>query len=437
MSEKLVILSMDAMVGEDLEYLKTKPNYSKLFEKCAQAGKMTSIYPSITYPAHVSMMTGCRPGKHGIFNNGHFKTVPGPTLWHLYSDEIKTEDIFAAAKRQGKTTGAIYWPTTGNNPNIDYLINEFFFYNDEPIEETFASFGANEATLKIIQENLHLYPTAPFIWEDKMYAHNYFDDFIMGCMCSMIRYHQPDLLMVHNCWLDSGRHRYGVFNDHIREGLDRTDEWLGQIIEALEDAGIYDETNFILISDHGQLDYVRTIRFNVLLRRAGLIDVAEDGTVTDWRAFAQSNGMSSYIFLKDKTDRKLWQEVYDLLQKLAAEGVWGFEKIRTGQEAHNDYGLSGDFSFIVETDGYTSFSDDWMEPAVTSIHFSDYHRSVGTHGYEPESGPQPVFVAKGPAFRAGAYLPEGSILDEAPTYARILGDSLPQAEGRVLEELLV
>lgn len=67
--------------------------------------------------------------------------------------------------------------------------------------------------------------------------------------------------------------------------------------------------------------------------------MAEDGTVIDWRAFAQANGMFSYIFLKDKTDRKLWQEVYDLLHKHAVEGVWGFEKIRTEADALNDYGL--------------------------------------------------------------------------------------------------
>ena len=97
---------------------------------------------------------------------------------------------------------------------------------------------------------------------------------------------------------------------------------------------------------------------------------------------------------------------------------------------------SGDFSFIVETDGYTTFSDDWLEPIVNGIDFSDYRLGSATHGYEPETGPQPVFVAKGPAFKPGAYLAEGSILDEAPTYAYLLGDELPQADGRILKELL-
>ena len=435
MSEKLIVLSMDAMVSEDIAYLKTKPNFSRLFEKCAQVEKMCTIYPSITYPAHVSMMTGCRPGKHGIFNNTHFMSEKNYPDWYLYHSDIKVENVFAAAKRAGKTTAAVYWPITGNDPNIDYEINEFFFYNNEPVEETFASFGANEETLAVIRENMHRLPTVR-TREDRMYLRNTFDDFIMGCMCGLIRKYQPDLLMVHNCWMDSTRHRYGVFNDFTREGLDLTDEWLGQVIEALEDAGIYDETNFVLISDHGQRDFVRRLKMNVLLRRGGFFVVDENGKVSDWRAFAQSNGMSFSVHLKDKNDEALKKEVYDYLKKLADEGVWGFGKIRTVEEAEAEYGLSGPFSFIVETDGYTTFADGWEEPIVNPIDFSDYRLGNATHGYEPETGAQPVFVARGPAFKAGYYRERGRVIDEAPTYAYILGDSMPEAEGTVMMDVL-
>ena len=69
MTNKLIVLSMDAMVTEDLEYLKNKPNFRKLFEHAASVGKVRTIYPSLTYPAHTSIITGCRPGKHGIFDN--------------------------------------------------------------------------------------------------------------------------------------------------------------------------------------------------------------------------------------------------------------------------------------------------------------------------------------------------------------------------------
>ena len=69
MKEKTIVFSMDAMVGADIAYLKTKPNFSRLFKDRCEIGKVCTIYPSITYPAHMSIMTGCRPGKHGVITN--------------------------------------------------------------------------------------------------------------------------------------------------------------------------------------------------------------------------------------------------------------------------------------------------------------------------------------------------------------------------------
>ncbi len=433
MAEKLIVLSMDAMVSEDIAYLKTKPNFSRLFEKYAQAEKMCTIYPSITYPAHVSMRTGCTPGRTGIYTNCAMDLEDNPPAWHLWSDLVQVEDIFDVAKKLGKTTASVYWPVTGNHPHVDYLINEFFFYRGEPLEESFASMGTNEATMEVVRENRHRLPAALPRGDEAVRLDNTFDHFINGCVCSLIRKYQPDLLLAHNCHMDSTRHRDGVFTPYVYECLDKTDMWLGEIIEALEDAGIYDETNFILLSDHGQRDFVRRMKPNVLLRRAGYIDVDENGAVTDWRAISFSNGMSAYIFLKDE---KYYDEVRALIDSWIAEGVWGMGKVRTVEECRKEYGLWGDFAFMMETDGYSTFSDSWMEPVVANVDKTDYRLGAATHGYQPETGAQPVFVGRGPAFKAGAFLPYGSVLDEAPTMAAILGGEMPDADGKPMWELL-
>jgi hypothetical protein len=54
----------------------------------------------------------------------------------------------------------------------------------------------------------------------------------------------------------------------------------------------------------------------------------------------------------------------------------------------------------------------------------------------PDKGPQPVFYAKGPDFKPGAELQRCDIVDEAPTFARILGAEMKDVDGRVLTELL-
>jgi hypothetical protein len=51
----------------------------------------------------------------------------------------------------------------------------------------------------------------------------------------------------------------------------------------------------------------------------------------------------------------------------------------------------------------------------------DYRFGRATHGYMPDYGPQPVFVAKGPGIREGVALGRGRVIDEAPTFAALLG----------------
>ena len=91
---------------------------------------------------------------------------------------------------------------------------------------------------------------------------------------------------------------------------------------------------------------------------------------------------------------------------------------------------------MLETDGYTAFGESWNEPLVNPVDITDYRLGNATHSYQPEKGPQPIFVATGPAFRPGAVVEQARTIDEAPTYAAILGQTMPQAEGRVLCELL-
>ena len=438
MKEKIFVLSMDAMVGEDLEYLRTKPNFSRLFENCAQVKKMRSIYPSITYPAHISMITGCRPGKHGVYTNDELTDYDSYVRWHLYSSMVQVEDIFAAAKRAGCTTAAIYWPVTGCNPNVDYLLNECNFYDaktQEDVEEGFRAMGTSEEMLAIARKNKHFFPSDRHNANGQLRRKDEFDDFLMACACDVIRQYQPDVMVVHNCWMDSLRHTYGVFNQHVTAGLDAADEWLGQVMEAMEEAGTLADTNFILVSDHGQMDFARRLKINVLLRRGGFIDVDDQGKITGWRAFGQANGMSVVVVLKDPADEKLREEVGEYLRRLESEEVWGFT-VHTPEEVRERYGVYGNFAYMLETDGYTAFGESWHEPLVNPVDITDYRLGKATHGYEPEKGPQPIFVAAGPAFRPGAVLEQADIIDEAPTYAAILGQTLPQAEGRVLRELL-
>ena len=90
----------------------------------------------------------------------------------------------------------------------------------------------------------------------------------------------------------------------------------------------------------------------------------------------------------------------------------------------------------MESDGYTAFCDDWRRPVVREQNPEDYRYGMSTHGHMPEKGPQPTFLAMGPDFIKGAVLEKGEIVNVAPTFAKVLGLTLPYADGKPFSELL-
>ena len=427
------------MVQEDVEYLKAKSdsNFNRIMGNCASVGNVKSIYPSITYPAHFAIASGCNPGKSGFYENFYVPfNKEGKRGWILESQDCPVEDFFAVAKRAGMTTASVFWPSMANNPNVDWLINECFPSAEENIREIYAQQGANEETLRIIEKAKKCLPydvAAGNICPAKENTH---DEFLNECLCLLIKEHQPDLIAVHNSFIDTVRHRYGVFSEHNDGALELVDEWLGKIADALQEAGVYEETNIVIVSDHGLMNYVRTVKPNLLLLRGGFLTVNEDCKLDTWKAYAMSCSMSAHIYLKNKEDQELYEEVYNYLKRYVDEGVWGFNQILTEQEAKERYGLYGDFSFVLEGDGYTNLSGSIREPYVSNVNLTNYHEGRAAHGYVPELGPQPVFCAKGPDFLQGAFVPNGNIIDIAPTLAAVMGQNMADAEGNAFIELL-
>ena len=122
----LIVISVDALVFEDLEYLKNLPNFSRLLDGASMVERVKTIYPSVTHPVHATLITGAPAGVTGIINNLTFdKENVGKrsTKWFNRLDDIKCDTLLHAAKRAGLTTAASTWPlTSGGQEYIDYLV---------------------------------------------------------------------------------------------------------------------------------------------------------------------------------------------------------------------------------------------------------------------------------------------------------------------------
>jgi len=433
MAKHLIVVSADALVFEDLEFAKTLPNFGKLYNEGARIERVRTIYPTLTHPIHASIMTGCPAGITTIVANEEFRPGQLERPWFNRLDQLGCETIFHAAHRAGLKTAACRWPVTaGGGEVIDYLVPEVMGldmrgHEDDPAS-VYRALGTSECVMDIVEEALAKYGCGN--------AHPDYDEFEIWAAAEIIRRYQPNVLFTHPGHIDGERHRTGLFTDPVKESLVLTDKWLGMLLDAVRDAGIEDETDFVVLSDHGHLNICRTVCPNVFLRDAGYIQTDEEGNITHWDAYSASCALSSHIYLSDPEDEELYESVAELLYAMADEKLYGFEQVLTREEVKERYGLDGDFSFVIETDGFTTFGDDWNRPVVRDLDVSDYRFGHSTHGHMPEKGPQPPFLGMGPSFKKGAVVENGHILNHAPTFAKILGVDLPEAQGKAQEELL-
>jgi len=140
--------------------------------------------------------------------------------------------------------------------------------------------------------------------------------------------------------------------------------------------------------------------------------------------------------LKNPDDNELKNKLYCILSDYAAEGVWGFEKVYTVEETAANDNLSGNFSFVLETDDYTEFDNAWTGNYAVPCNKTLTSRRNGAHGFHPSKGPNPTFIGCGPHFKKGVEISEARLVDQAPTYAAILGLNLGETDGKPIVELL-
>ena len=124
-----------------------------------------------------------------------------------------------------------------------------------------------------------------------------------------------------------------------------------------------------------------------------------------------------------------------LLKSWVEKEEYGCEQILDKQKMA-EYHLTGPFEYAIEGRLGTAFGNNCTGEIFCPTDNSDYKLSVSAHGHLPEKGPQPIFFGAGPDIRSGVIIENGNFVDEAPTYAALLGIEMPWAQGKAIRELL-
>ncbi|MGN1163483.1 MAG: alkaline phosphatase family protein, partial [Candidatus Ornithospirochaeta sp.] len=411
-----IVLSIDAMDSSDIDYITTLPSFKKIPGHLSKVEEIECIYPSYTYPSHASISTGCYPNRHGIYHNEPFGPERTRTRWFWYEDEMKMPSIINRAKEHGLSTASVTWPVTGRSDG-DWIIPEIWSDKGEDPDTAFIpsiSPGAEE----IYRRNRHflISPSSPF----------FPDYFAMGCTKMILKEKKPDLMLLHISCLDTLKHTTGECPEKLGEAYDFLDTVFSDIIDSLETAGTLSDTTFFIIGDHGQKNTERTFGINRVLSDWGYIR-----SPSDWDIYAHSSSFSAEIYSKLSGT-----ETRDVLERIRRTYPDSISRIMEERSAEEIYNLSGPFSFIVDSEWGTVFSESPQSPIFSINGSPDFKGPQATHGYAPERGPSTLLMAKGRR-STGKVIEKGRLVDIAPTVLSLFGIKTVGIDGKVMEGLVL
>lgn len=429
---KLLVFMIDALCETDVAYMRTLKNFGWILENGALVREMLPVYPSFTYPCHVSIMTGCYPNKHGIPHNEQVKAGVHPVPWYSKRSMVKKKFLAEYAKEHGYSTCLINWPVS-EGADVDINLPMCLpprYRGDNP-----RMFYEGSTSKEVLDRYFWKY--GYLLCGCNKILNSSYDDFTNAVSPDIIRdYGQPDVMFVKMCDLDTVRHKLGVDNDSAKLQLQKHDCELGVLMESIRRYGDFEHTNFIIMGDHGQTDVERVLNFNRVLQEKGLQKLDENGHLESFDAYCHSTGGCGWIELSDPADEELRQKVYRVLLEAKDSGKYGLGYVFTKEEADERFHLTGPFDFIIEGEEPLSFGYDPAAPLFTKAAPGDYKTAPGTHGGLPWRDHRTTFFACGPAFKKGAVIEQACLVDEAPTMAKILGFEMEDIDGKCLNDIL-
>jgi predicted AlkP superfamily pyrophosphatase or phosphodiesterase len=431
LTDHLIVISFDCLSALDLPVLQTLPHFQILLKQGSYVEQVESIYPSVTYPCHATIVTGNFPNRHGVINNTLLQPGRLSPDWNWFRSAIQGTTLYDEAKKANLTTAALLWPVTGK-ANIDYNLPEIF--PNRPWHNQILVSLSNGSPRYQWELNNRFGHIRNGLNQPQL------DDFVLESTCHTIKTKKPNLLLVHFTDLDTQRHYHGFSSTEAIAAIHRHDERLGRIYSALKESAIYENSTIVALGDHSALDEHSAVKLNVLFHKKKLITTTAKGKINKWKAYCKSCDGSAYIYVNDKNDSETLNEVKHLLDSLLVDSESGIEKVLTGSEAAA-MGADGSCAFMVEAKkGYFFLEDyqgEYIKKITPEVASEDKKYTLACHGYSPEKEDySTIFIASGKGIRHNVILPQIRLVDEGPTFARLLGVDLGQTDGKVIEELL-
>jgi arylsulfatase A-like enzyme len=250
----------------------------------------------------------------------------------------------------------------------------------------------------------------------------------------------PDLSFLWMNEPDRTQHLTGPGSEKSLAAIRNADDNLARVMRALDEKGVRDSTDVLVVSDHGFSTVSVRVNLADSLKEAGLKATADQFTGPPARGdiLVVGNSGSSLIYVVEH-DQKTIDRLVSFLQGWTNTGVIFTRKSVPGTFALDQASLdSSDAPDVAVSWRWSAEKSAVGTPGLITSDSPDYAPGQGTHVSLSRYDMHNTLIAAGPDFRPGVVdvLPSGNV-DVAPTVLWILGikQRVPM-DGRVLTEAL-
>jgi predicted AlkP superfamily pyrophosphatase or phosphodiesterase len=363
-SPYLILVSIDGFSPDYLSLYPT-PALDRIAAAGVRAESLRPVFPSLTFPNHYSIATGLYPSEHGIVSN----RFPDETRrsWYKLSDRDSVEDgrwyggepIWVAAERHGLVAAAYYF--VGTEAAIQGVRPSHWNSFD-------ASVPGSDRVARVVEW---------LAWPEEL---------------------RPRLITLYFEHVDTAGHEFGRGSPELARAVAEVDANIGRVLDAIADRGLEDDVNVLVVSDHGQADYVDPEASFVLREH---IDLAGLEII--------AGGAYAWIY-QQQPDRERALAIRD-----AINDSWRHGRALLRDEAPAEWRVTDSPRypevFVVPNIGHGVV----VEPEGVG------RLTKGDHGWEPsEKAMHGIFLASGPGLPRGVTIGEVSVVDVYPLMLELL-----------------
>ncbi len=321
------------------------PNLDMVIKNGVRASSLRPIFPSKTFPNHISIITGMYAENHGIIFN-KFEDVDTKEVYQLSDKDAvrnpkwyKGEAFWETAKKNNIVTASFYWPGS-----------ELYDVNRRPTYY-------------------------------KKYMHNFpYKKRIDGVIdwLKLPQSKRPHFITLYFHDTDTYGHKYGPNSHEINISIKRLDSLVGYLNNELSKIRMKDSINIIFVSDHGMTEIsdkkivsIKNILYGLNYKFGGIKPLA----------MIEPNE-KDFELIYEKLKRN--QQHFKLYRKNDLPRYYHFNKNK------NIYSL-----LLVANLGWSIIND------VQTVSISE-HADKGNHGFDNNNmDMHGVFLATGPYFKSG------------------------------------